>query len=153
MSWYSIPPALVDVDDRLANWGRWAFERNRRGRARSIEGRYQPEQLRGDAEEDRRVASVFVDQLDASVVDRALAVAGGCPRRESLLLKLHYVERMSDESIRRQVRVHRNDWDQVVAYALRMAMNRLERRSVQPSASRRTVGPRIAWHTAALATG
>lgn len=127
MIWYELPQDLADVDDRLANWGRWARERTRRSRARSAEGRYLPERLRGETEDDRRSAVEFVDAEDATRVDSALAPANGFPKRESVLLKLHYVEQRSDEQARRALGVHRDDWMIVVRYALHMARNRLAR--------------------------
>ena len=125
--WFSLSGDLAEIDDRLDNWGRWAHERARRGRAMSAEGRYLPERLRGEEETDRRRAALPIDAIDATVVDAALAPVKGFPMRESRLLKLHYVRRLSDKNVRETLRIHVNDWPSVVRYALLMAQNRLTR--------------------------
>ena len=101
-----MPGPLAATHERLVNWGRWARDRRRRGRARSAEGRYLRERL--TAEEDdgpRRTAAAVVDAADASRVDAALAPAGGFDPRASALLKAHYVFRAPPFVIARRARV------------------------------------------------
>ena len=125
--WFSLTGELAEIDDRLDNWGRWAHERARRGRAMSAEGRYLPERVRGDEEADRRRPSLPIDAADAVLVDAALAPVKGFPMRESRLLKMHYVRRLSDKTVREELRIHVHDWPGVARYALLMAQNRLTR--------------------------
>lgn len=121
---YDLPAELLDVDARLHNWGRWARERNRINRARSAEGRHVTP---GGDSDDRRTPQLAVDIFDASAIDAALAPARGFPKRESLVLKGLYVERVSENALRRRMSIHRDDWALVVLYAMRMARNRLAR--------------------------
>lgn len=121
---YDLPSELLDVDARLHNWGRWARERSRQGRARSAEGRHVP---KGGDDEDRRTPQLAVDIFDASIIDGALAPARGFPKRESMVLKGLYVERLSENALRRRMCIHRDDFPLVVLYAMRMVRNRLAR--------------------------
>ena len=55
---------------RIANWVRWTVERNwPSARCRSIEGRYRPERLTEDEEEDRRKRKRTQAEMDAAVRD------------------------------------------------------------------------------------
>lgn len=101
-----IPGHLAVTDERLANWGRWARERRRAGRALSAEGRYVRERLADlEADAPRRRPAMFVDVFDASRVDVALAPANGFDRRASALLKAHYVFRAGSYVVARRAGV------------------------------------------------
>lgn len=96
---------LVETHERLENWGRWARPCRSPARARSIEGKYMRERLDKEVEEVRREPVLFVDALDASFVDVVLAPWFGFPRRESELLKAHYVYRAHPHAVARRTHV------------------------------------------------
>lgn len=97
---------LAATHERLENWGRWARDRRRAGRAGSAEGRYLRERLPAEDDDDgRRTATLPIDPADATRVDAALAPAGGFDPRASALLKAHYVFRAVPHVIARRARV------------------------------------------------
>lgn len=100
-----VPGPLAATHERLENWGRWARDRRRAGRARSAEGRYLRERLPAEDDDGRRTAALPIDPADASRVDAALAPARGFDRRASALLKAHYVHRAGPHIIARRARV------------------------------------------------
>jgi hypothetical protein len=94
---------------RLVNYGRWS--RSGSGgpaTCQSLEGRYRPERLSQEEEEDRRRARTEIDELDALAVWRAIQPIRGFPRALNAVLAGVYVFRMRDESLRRYLhRYHR----------------------------------------------
>lgn len=119
--WAMLSADLVDVDDRLRNWARWANERPARGRARSAEGRYRP--VGGDLD-DRRALGPSIDLADALLVGRAL---GRLPQRELVLIKAHYLQRRRDDEIAVALHIPRREWILVARYAMYMARNVIQR--------------------------
>lgn len=94
---YLIPDELASTHERLVNWARWSRDRPAVVRCYSLEGRYRPELLRGDEEQERRHATVPVDVRDALRVYRAVNVAHGFPARMAFALAAEYVFRMPPE--------------------------------------------------------
>ena len=103
---YLIPEDLADTHARLQNWARWARDRPAVVRCFSLEGRYRPELLRGDEEQERRQASVPVDVRDALLVYRAVNVAHGFPVRAAFTLAAEYVFKMPQEMFSGYMRRH-----------------------------------------------
>lgn len=118
---------------RLANWARWARDRHgRREHAGSAEGRYRPEQLRGDEEEDRRAPGPSVDVLDALEVFARINPTGGFPTRSYLALSAAFVFRCRGESFRaflrrRGIGVRGREIESIVAEAVDDARRVLKR--------------------------
>lgn len=127
LMWYDIPPELIHIDDRLDNWGRWARERPKLQTARSAEGRYHPPAV----DDFRRIPSIPIDILDASLVDRCLAPATGFPSRYTKLLVLYYVRALADRSIRQKLRIHIRDYPYIIRNALFAAQNVIDIRTRQ----------------------
>ena len=122
--------------DRITNFARWA--RTPRGEALarcfSIEGRYQPEQLRGDAERDRRTPLDPVDVRDALLVWRAISPANGFPVRWYVALSGRFVLRLGRQDFTGYMRRHHvpvgwtaQEHDGLVVQALHAARNAIER--------------------------
>lgn len=103
---YIVPEELTDTHARLKNWARWARDRPAVVRCFSLEGRYRPELLRGDEEQERRQASISVDVRDALLVYRAVNVAHGFPARAAFTLAAEYVFRMPPEMFSGYMRRH-----------------------------------------------
>jgi hypothetical protein len=123
--------------DRLVNWGRWA----RSGKAPaahcySIEGRYRPERLTHDEEEDRRaVRALPIDTRDALLVMRAVNPAiSGFPVRLHLALSAEFIFRLPPREFQGYLRRHGHggvstqDLEPLVLTALHAARNVLARR-------------------------
>ena len=122
--------------DRITNFARWA--RTPRGealaRCYSIEGRYQPEQLRGDAERDRRTPDNPVDVRDALLVWRAISPANGFPARWYVAISGRFVLRLGRQDFAGYMRRHKvpvgwseDEHDGLVYQALCAARNSIER--------------------------
>lgn len=103
---YPIPDELASTHERLVNWARWSRDRPAVVRCYSLEGRYRPELLRGDEEQERRHATVPVDVRDALRVYRAVNVAHGFPARMAFALAAEYVFRMPPEMFAGYMRRH-----------------------------------------------
>lgn len=103
---YLIPDELASTHERLVNWARWSRDRPAVVRCYSLEGRYRPELLRGDEEQERRHATVPVDVRDALRVYRAVNVAHGFPARMAFALAAEYVFRMPPEMFAGYMRRH-----------------------------------------------
>ena len=103
---YLIPDELSGTHERLVNWARWSRDRPAVVRCYSLEGRYRPELLRGDEEQERRHATVPVDVRDALRVYRAVNVAHGFPARMAFALAAEYVFRMPPEMFAGYMRRH-----------------------------------------------
>lgn len=138
--------------DRVINFAAWA--RSPRGArlasCMSIEGRYRPEILRGDAEEDRRTASYAVDVRDALVVWRTITPANGFPKRWYLALSARYVMRCVGYDFVGYMRRHgvpvgrsADEHDALVYDALCATRNALERADsrLHPAPSCGTIPP------------
>jgi hypothetical protein len=80
---------MSDVESRLENWGAALRERYFPHRCRSIEGRYVPERVVGDAWESKRKPRPDLDLLDAYRVEAAWREVE--PRILKNLLSLHYI--------------------------------------------------------------
>jgi len=103
---------MIDTEatrDRLINFGRWA----RSGKAPaahcySAEGKYRPERLTLDEEEDRRaVRALPIDTKDALTVFRAINPAlGGFPVRLHLALAAEFVFRLPPRNWQGYMRRH-----------------------------------------------
>lgn len=102
---YLIPAELESTHDRLINWARWSRDRPATHRAFSIEGRFRPEILRGDEEEQRRHATVPVDIRDALLVYRAL-VPPAFPREFAFTLAAEYIYRFEPRMMTGYLRRH-----------------------------------------------
>ncbi len=86
-----IPPGLVDADERLTRYGRWAMDRQRRRTCGSAEGRYRSTQ----DDQDRQPPEVLQHIDEALACQRALARV---PELERKVLTILYVpQRMSIE--------------------------------------------------------
>lgn len=99
-------PDLEATHLRLINWARWSRDRPAVVRCFSLEGRYRPELLRGDEEEERRHASISVDVRDALRVYRAINTAHGFPAREAFTLAAEYVFRFEPQMFGGYMRRH-----------------------------------------------
>ncbi|MCD6674858.1 MAG: hypothetical protein LT106_18650 [Burkholderiaceae bacterium] len=121
-----LPADLARTIERLENWGRWARERGRKSRARSIEGRYRPR--RGSIDVESRAAPLEVDVFDASLVDRCLASAGGFPMRWSRLLKAHFVWQADRYATGRRLAIPVREYANELHRAVCGARNALTRR-------------------------
>ena len=77
------------IEDRLENWGQVLRDRYFPHRCRSIEGRYVPERVVGDAWESKRKPKPDLDLLDAFRVEAAWREVQ--PRILKNLLSLHYI--------------------------------------------------------------
>lgn len=101
-----IPADLLDADELLHKFGRWAMWRQPRTHCGSAEGRFQPG--RGESLDARREArEVLLDPATAMACQRALARV---PDKERLVLELLYVPRHVGQrlvSIEVQVRLLR----------------------------------------------
>lgn len=100
----------------------------------SAEGRYRPERLLGDTEEDRRRPPVVIDVQDALSVWRAVMPTRGFPLGLALVLHGVYARRLRDEALRYWLRKHRmtvrgRDLANLVHEAEIAAHNRLQRNS------------------------
>ena len=86
-----LPPNLVEADERLTRYGRWAMDRLRRHRCGSAEGRYRSTQ----DDQDRQPPEVLQHIDEALACQRALARV---PELERKVLTILYVpQRMSIE--------------------------------------------------------
>ena len=86
-----IPESLVEANQRLERYGRWAMDRNRRQRCGSAEGRYRSTQ----DDQDRAPSEVLMHIDEALACQRALARV---PELERKVLTILYVpQRMSIE--------------------------------------------------------
>ena len=121
----AIPAELAETVDRLENWGRWAREYRAGTIIGSAEGRYRPE--RGDLEP-RRQPAPFIDSLDAQLVGKVLAHAGGFPHRWYVLLKWKYHLRAKPSVLCRKMAVHPDNFHLELRKALFAARNVLTRR-------------------------
>lgn len=120
--------------DRLTNYARWS--RSGSGgpaTCQSIEGRYRPERLTADEEQDRRRARTEIDVQDALQVWRAIQPVRGFPRPLWAVLSGAYVFRLRDEGLRRylysahRMSVRARDLAALVHEAEVAAHNRLQR--------------------------
>lgn len=123
---------LVWTRRRLANWGAWSRVGRHVATCYSAEGRYRPERLLGDTEDDRRRARTEVDIQDALAVWRAILPIYGMPLGLALVLHGVYVRRLRDESLRawlrrRKMHIRGRDLASVVYEAELAAHNRLAR--------------------------
>lgn len=82
---------MTDVESRLENWAACLRERYFPHRCRSMEGRYVPERVVGDAWESKRQPRPDLDLLDAYRVEAAWREVQ--PRILKNLLVLHYVRK------------------------------------------------------------
>jgi hypothetical protein len=103
---YLIPEELAGTHARLVNWARWSRDRPAVVRCYSLEGRYRPELLRGDEEQERRHATMPVDVRDALRVYRAVNVTHGFPARMAFALAAEYVFRLPPEMFSGYMRRH-----------------------------------------------
>jgi hypothetical protein len=129
----AIPAELAETVDRLENWGRWAAERQKRGQAASAEGRFRNRWGNNQTEEDalelaRRGSRPPIDAIDASIVDRCLAPAGGFPIRSSDLLKWRFFHRARKEVICRKFSINPDHYPEHMRRALFSLRNVLTRR-------------------------
>lgn len=100
---------MIDIETthlRLINWARWSRDRPAIVRCFSLEGRYRPELLRGDEEEERRHASIPVDVRDALRVYRAINTAHGFPAQQAFTLAAEYVFRFEPQMFAGYMRRH-----------------------------------------------
>lgn len=87
----NIPESLVEANDRLERYGRWAMDRNRRQRCGSAEGRYRSTQ----DDQDRAPSEVLMHIDEALACQRALARV---PELERKVLGIIFIpQRMSVE--------------------------------------------------------
>ena len=131
---------MIDTNatrDRMVNWGRWARSgKAPAARCYSIEGRYRPERLTIDEEEDRRtVRPLPIDTRDALLVFRAVNPAiSGFPVRLHLALAAEFVFRLPPRNWQGYMRRHgyggipTQEIDALVVSALHAARNVLARR-------------------------
>lgn len=120
--------------DRLVNWARWARDRGgRSAHCYSAEGRYRPEKLRGDTEEERRTPLAPIDVRDAMHVYRAIMVQNGFPKRMYLVLTAEFVLRLEVRQFQGYLRRHGHggvssrDLEQLVVDAVHAAGNAIRR--------------------------
>ena len=130
---------MIDTEstrDRLVNYGRWARAgKAPAARCYSIEGRYRPERLTHDEEEDRRaVRPLPIDTRDALLVFRAINPAlGRFPVRLHLALAAEFIFRLPPRNWQGYMRRHGHggiatqDIEGLVALALHAARNSLAR--------------------------
>ncbi len=126
-----------DLRNRLVNWARWSRDRPVTHRAFSVEGRFRPEILRGDEEEERRHASHPVDIRDALLVYRAI-VPPAFPREFAFALAGEFIFRFEPRIFigylrRHGIRVRDRDLHQHVAdavFAAKAAIKRAENRGL-----------------------
>jgi hypothetical protein len=81
-----IPKSLLEADDILTRYGRWAITRGGRRRCGSAEAAYRPPQN----DDDRQPRELVMDMLDALAVQRALARV---PDLQRVVLAILYVPR------------------------------------------------------------
>lgn len=88
--------------ERLRNWGRWSTTRRVLHTCYSAEGRFRPERLvaDGDEEEMRRTPRIEVDVLDAHKVWTAVWPHHGMPMALAFVLHGTYVWRLKGEALR-----------------------------------------------------
>jgi hypothetical protein len=125
-----VPDELRDTADRLENWGRWAYEYRRRGRAASAEGRYRPRFGNNQSEEDEKDLKgqgslPEIDAEDAQIVGRAISPYSGFPYHWYVFIKLRYYQRARKQQICRRLNVHISGYDGLVTQALYAARNHL----------------------------
>lgn len=87
----------VAIHDRLVNWGRWCVTYTPRGRAMSLEGRYQPKA--GNVYEGARL-TIRVDEKDAVEINAAVRLL---PQICRAAFALRYWKRLSDSTICRRI--------------------------------------------------
>lgn len=121
--WHFLPAELASIDKRLDNWGSWARPRGGVGTCMSAEGRFR---RKAGEDDQRRQPVLMVDAIDASFVDAVIAPVA-FPRRFSMLLKAHYVWRVADRNIRRELAIHVAEWEPTARSALFAARNALAR--------------------------
>lgn len=119
------PADLDEVVDRLTNWSVWARERTGGSIIGSAEVKYRPE--RGD-QETRRTPRLDIDALDAQVVGKAIAPAGGFPARWFLLIKLRFLIRSPKPVICRKMSIHTGSYEAELRTALFAVRNVLAKR-------------------------
>ncbi len=79
-----LPDDLLDADDLLSRYGRWAMDRYRKRHCASAEGRYRTP----PNDDDRQPREVLLSTPDAVLAQRALAMV---PERERLVLAILYI--------------------------------------------------------------
>ncbi len=121
-SLYIVPDDLVEIHDRLVNWGRWSRDTEPSAHCASLEHRYQPEGVTDeDDETGRRKPRIVVDMRDALVVFEEV---GQLDLGARLLLHYWYVHKAQPGFIRRRLKLH---GDRLVA-ALNSARELMARR-------------------------
>lgn len=88
------------IEERLENWGRVMRDKYTPHRCRSIEGRYVPERIVGEAWEARRQPKTIPDVLDAFAVEDAWRRVTS---RHQKVLKFHYIWQASPAFICRRL--------------------------------------------------
>lgn len=121
----SVPADLAATVDRIENWAAWARERTGGSIIGSAEGRYRPE--RGD-QEPRRKPRMDIDALDAQIVGKCLAPAGGFPHRWYVMLKWRYLYHSSRQVLCRKMAIHGDSYAGELNKALCSARNVLSKR-------------------------
>lgn len=108
---------LAAIEERLQNWGRWAFGTigGGKGHCASVEYRYVPEKL-GEGEQAVHRTAMTVDVLDAETVERAVTSLQ-CRVARRFLIKA-YVFRASRVTLSQMFRIQGALYD---AYRLRVA--------------------------------
>jgi hypothetical protein len=94
-----VPPSLVEADERLQRYGRWAMERLRRQSCGSAEGRYRSFQ----DDEDRAPREILQHVDEALICQRALARVPEQERR--VLIILYIPHRLPVETLLRQAHI------------------------------------------------
>ena len=127
----TIPAEFGATHDRLVNWARWSRDRPATHRAFSAEGRYRPETLRGDVEDERRRPAPPVDVRDALLVYRAL-MPPAFPREFAFVLAGEYIFRFEPRMFggylrRHAVHVRDRHLTKMVAAAVAAAHGALQR--------------------------
>lgn len=97
---------MLEVDSRLANWARWAYERIGGPRhCGSIEHRYLPARDDDRGERQERESSEGIDALDAMLVEACVVVLPLTSRERAFLLS-YYIGRHHWRQTCRMLRIH-----------------------------------------------
>ena len=114
--------AIEHTKQRLDNWSKWARTSRHYRVTPSLEGRYKcPPSWHP------REPKVFIDTLDAVVIEKAL-VNPSFPRKSRELIKYAYIESGKPIDVAcRKIGINKRNFDDELQTAIRMLHNRLNK--------------------------